>query len=491
MADEAIEQADTGEQGRLELEELARYATAPVDAVLAGPETAIWAAARLLDGLGNIAHGFDARISKLVREAAPRQQGAAVAAWPDAEPGYREDDAAFLLGVYAFSENYCDTGLASVAHLGSIVVPSVLLAAQHRELGGREVLAAITVGYNVMEYFGATLNGGSPRMAHQLRGFRPTASAGPLAAVAVLARLSGASAEECCQAMALACSQGGGLRRSPQSAVGAIRIQSGEALRRAVQTLWLAKAGVASDTRVLRLPGGFFPAYAGGKLLDVAVPKAGADRDFLATASMKLDCTPHTLVTLLDATRDLGARHRGRIGDWIDDIASVVVSVPAQHNVISGGGKPLPDTFAEAAGHVPFCVALALVSGSHLYPAVLEAGITDEVVRALAERVTLVVDDELTTIFDSDATSWPARVEIEFGSRGRDTAELRAPETSDWTAEHALSTAAEKVTAIMGERAGTADELAAYFAGAARWPDAWAAIVGSPLTRPAAVRGAR
>lgn len=466
------------EQGQRELEDLARYATAPTDDVLAVPETATWAAARLLDGLGNIAHGFDTEVSNLARGVAPDHSGHTVAAWPVTQPRYREDDAGFLLGVYAFSENYCDTGLASVAHLGSIVIPAALLAAQRRKVSGRDLLAAIAVGYNVMEYVGATLNGGKPRMSHQIRGFRPTPSAGPLAAVAVMARLSGTSAQECGRAMALACSQGGGLRPSPDSPVGAIRIQSGEALRRAVQTLWLAGAGIAVDSSITRRPGGFFPAYAAGELLDVELPQVGAERDFLATASMKLDCTPHTLATMLDATRALAARHHSRL----HDISTLTVMVPAQHYVISGGTKPGPSTFAEAAGHVPFCVALALLRRGYLYPDVLESGLTDAAVRRLTSRISVRVDDELTTVFDSDPTSWPAVVEIEFCSGARDRLEMRAPETSQWTANQALQVAGEKVIAMLGRRAGSADEVISYFSHAPTWTDSWDAIVRCALS---------
>src|SRR6201999_750312 len=103
------------------------------------------------------------------------------------------------------------------------------------------------------------------RMAHQLRGFRPTPSAGPLAAVAVLGRLAGRSHEDMVAALGLACSQGGGLRPSTASPTSALRLQSGEALRRSVHTVALATAGVAVHPGVLRCPGGYFPAYVFGE----------------------------------------------------------------------------------------------------------------------------------------------------------------------------------------------------------------------------------
>jgi 2-methylcitrate dehydratase PrpD len=464
--------------GVAELRALAAYVAAPTQDVLAGPDTALWASARLLDSLGNISHGSAAPVSAAVRTAVDPADGKGIAAWPGLDAVYRPDDAGLLLGVYAFSENYCDTGLGSVAHLGSIVIPALLIAAQERVVAGRDALAAIAVGYNVMEYLGATVNGGRPRMASQLKGFRPTASAGPVAAVAVLARLAGLPPEECRQALALACSQGGGLRRSPIAPTAAIRIQSGEAVRRAVQTLRLSRAGIAAHPDMLRAPGGFFAAYGDGELGQVPVPRTGAD-GFLATASMKLDCTPHTLVTMLDAVRRLAAGPA--------EAAAIEVWVPAQHHTISGEAKPPPRTFPEGASHAPFCLALAATQHTYLYPAVVRQGLRDPRVLALAERVSVRVDDRLTAVFDRDPSSWPARVRIQWHNGATSELELLRPETADWSARDALDAAAAKVAAILGGQAGAdaglAAGLAARYAAAASWPDLWAGLVADPLTK--------
>lgn len=459
----------------IEIAELAEFVTAPAEEVLADPATAVWASARLLDGLGNIAHGFSAPISQVVRTA--MDPGAGIAAWPDLGRAYRQDDAGLLLGVYAFSENYCDTGLGSVAHPGSIVVPALLIAAQQRSVSGRDSLAAITVGYNVMEYLGATVNGGRPRMASQLKGFRPTASAGPVAAVAVLARLAGLSAAESAQALALACGQGGGLRRSPVGPATAIRIQSGEAVRRAVQTLRLSQAGIAAAPDVLCGPGGFFSAYGAGELGQPELPRTGAS-GFVASASVKLDCTPHTLVTMLDAVRELAAAP----GNDRTTIDRIDVWVPAQHYAISGDQKPTPRTFPEGASHVPFCLALAAVTGRFLYPSVVEEGLRDPRAITLADRVRVRIDDELTATFDGDPASWPARVRIAWQSGAPSELEMPSPASARWNAETTFAAIADKVSAINHGRAGTAAALHARFSAVSTWPDLWKCVSDDPLT---------
>jgi 2-methylcitrate dehydratase PrpD len=468
-------------EGAAELAALGAYCTAPDDEILAAPDAAMWASARLLDGLGITAYGSGAPISQTVRKvfAAEPDASGGVHAWPDLIRRRRADDAAFLLGVYAFSENYADTGLGSVAHVNSIVVPALLVAIQRRPTTGRELLAALVVGYNVMEWVGTALNGGRPRMAHQLRGFRPTPTAGPLAAVAVLGRLAGLDAAAMANALGIACNQGGGLRPTTPSPNSAIRIQSGEALRRAVHSLELARAGIISHPGILRCPGGFFPAYTFSEPGPGQVPAAGPPGDRLTRVSMKLECTPHTLVTMLDAARALAARSDVIAGA----IDTVTVRVPSQHNVISGGAKAYPASFSQAVGHVPYCIALAMVTGSHLYPGVIEAGLGDAVVRELVPRISLTVDDRLTAIFDQDPSSWPAAVEVRRSDGSCDSVELLAPETVSWTAATALAHAAMKASVLLGDRAGTEADLIADFAAAAGWQDAWTVISGHPLTR--------
>jgi 2-methylcitrate dehydratase PrpD len=469
--------AAPGTDAAPQLDELAAFVTAPSAVLLGPPDHRTWAAARLLDGLGVIIHGSDTSVARAVRTAVPPGSGE-LCAWPDVRPAYRQDDLAFLLGVAAFSENFCDTGLGSVAHVNSIVVPALLVAMQLRPVRGVEALAALVVGYDVMEWAAGTLNGGRPRMTHQLRGFRPTATAGPLAAVAVLGRLAGLGQAEISNALGLACSQGGGLRPSDASPTAAIRIQSGEALRRAVSTLALSQAGIISPRDMLNRPGGWFAAYLFGEPGPYAIPVAGQPEDLMMRVSMKLECTPHTLVTMLDLARVIAARRAFSA----NDVRSVVVRVPAQHNVISGGNKPFPSRFSEAAMHVPFAIATAMITGSHLYPHVIEDGIENDEVRALTPKVSLVVDDALTSVFDDDPTSWPAAVEVAWADGTADSATLRAPETSGWTAGEALEHAAEKTEVLLDGRAGDRSSLAAEFADVASWPDVWQHLIAHPMT---------
>jgi hypothetical protein len=135
----------------------------------------------------------------------------------------------------------------------------------------------------------------------------------------------------------------------------------------------------------------------------------------------------------------------------------------------------LPATFAQAANHIPFCVALALETGSPLFPQVLEEGIGNESVRRATGRVRVVADDQLTARFDADPESWPARVEVRWRDGATDTVELPAPDTTTWTASRALTEAAKKAVAILRLPPGISDaDLRDAFSGVEDWPDLWA-----------------
>jgi 2-methylcitrate dehydratase PrpD len=476
----------TGVPGPADVGALAAYALAPADEVLADPDAAGWAAVRILDGLVNMWRGASSAVSAatcdLMRgRSRPDAAGGQLRAWPFDDGFYRADDAAFLLGTFAFSESYSDTGLGSVAHGGSVVVPAVVLASQLAPSAGRAVLAAVTVGYNILESLGTCLNGGNPRMAHQLKGFRPTASVGPIAACAVLCRLGALPADVTRRALSIACNQGGGLRRHPRTELSSLYVQSGEVLRRALQSVELAEAGIDGDQSMLFGDGGFMAAYSAGPLPGFELPLAGPPGS-VATASVKLDCTPHTFITALDAARQLAAR------DLAGQVPGrVTVRLPHQHCHAYISDRPWspPQTVASAMYDLPFCVAAALVTGHHLYPRELGSALSSPEVDRLARRVRVVDDAALSASFDADPTTWPAIVEAEGDNGQLGRVELPRPLASAWsiaTTGQAVVTKAQSLAepALRPDPA----KLALLLADVGGWADFWDSLARLAPFRP-------
>ena len=471
---------------------LAHYALAPVDEVLADPDTAAWAAVRVLDGLVNMRRGASSAVSVAARDlmlGRSRTDPAAwhVSAWPADDRLYRADDAAFLLGTFAFSDSYSDTGLGSVAHSGSVVVPGVVLASQLYPSTGRAVLAAVTIGYDILEALGSCLNGGNPRMAHQLKGFRPTATVGPVAACAVLCRLAALPEDVTRRALSIACNQGGGLRRHPRTGLSSLYVQSGEVLRRALYSVELAAAQVDGDESMIFGDGGFMAAYSAGPLPMFGLPEPGVP-GAVATASVKLDCTPHTFITALDAarqlaSRDVGGRLPGR----------VTARLPHQHCHAFVSDRPWsrPLTLASAMYDLPFCLAAAFVTGRHLYPGELSAAMSNPDVAQLAARVTVVDDAALSASFDADPTTWPAIVEAESDEGLLRQVELPRPLSAGWSVARTAEAVVAKAQSL-AEPARSTDpaRLNRLLADLSSWADFWESLSRLAPCRPADRGGA-
>jgi 2-methylcitrate dehydratase PrpD len=239
-----------------------------------------------------------------------------------------------------------------------------------------------------------------------------------------------------------------------------------------VQAFNLAEAGIDSHLGVLDVEGGFFSAYSAGPLLEIDVPRS-ASNGALQTASIKLDCTPHTLMTLLDATRRL-AKASSRP---VEEITEIEVIVPRQHGIISNPKGIVPSTWSAATSHIPYCVAVAYLTKSYLYPATIEECLQDSRVAALADLVSVCVDDRLTELFDNDPSSWPARVVIRWEDGLEQRADLVRPESSTWSAGETLAEAARKASRILRGDLSHAREYETRVENVRSWPDAWQGLV--------------
>ena len=152
------------------------------------PPAAAMAAARLrlLDGLA-------VALAALASEGAvkPRAalglfgEGGASSAIGEAQP--RSAAAAALHnGLLIHGLEYDDTHVGAVVHGAPVVLPAVLAIAERDGKSGAEALAALCAGWEVLARIGAVLRG-----ALQPHGFQATSVAGPLAAAAAAASLSG------------------------------------------------------------------------------------------------------------------------------------------------------------------------------------------------------------------------------------------------------------------------------------------------------------
>ena len=379
------------------------------------------------------------------------------------------EDAGFLLGGYAFSQNFADTSLPAVTHPGSVVIPALLVAGMAQPVSGLDGLSAIAAGYDAMEVTGRALNG-NPRMGHQIRGFRPTATCGPIAAVVTIGRAWRMSESQIANGICLAANHGGGLRRHSGGEAGSIRLQSAEAVRRGVAALLQSQAGLEASPTMLEGDGGFFAAYQSESLDAAALDLA--DRSLFAAAhesAAKIHCVAHTIVPVLDGLLELVLRNELKP----DDVEKIECLVPHEHAIISVPGL---HENARVGGSYELACAVVLANGDYIWPDEAARGVSS-LTRELASKVTVQGDDEMSHAFRSDVMSWPAQVVVTTKSGETLTAKRDAPDTLGYSPK--VRDLIARKAAVLGSAIGVPDMSANLWSAVSKLPtetSVWDAI---------------
>ncbi len=150
-----------------------------------------------------------------------------------------------------------DTSTEGGGHVGVIVVPVALAMAENLGLGGKDVLRAIVIGYDMHIKVGKSAN---PE-ALFARGFHPTALCGMFGAAMTAACLTGLSVDETANALGIVGSFVAGNLECYSDGSLTKRLQPGIASSSGISAALLAGKGFAGPKTIFEGPRGFFHAY--------------------------------------------------------------------------------------------------------------------------------------------------------------------------------------------------------------------------------------
>ena len=143
-------------------------------------------------------------------------------------------------------------------HVGVVVLPAALAAAEHLGADGKTLLAAIVAGYET-----ALRIGRGHAAAASRQGFRTTPLYGVIGAAAAASRLNELSPERTANALALAANLAGGLREFAVAGTDEYVLQAGSAARSGLTAAWSAAEGMRGAPSILEGPAGFLRAFGG------------------------------------------------------------------------------------------------------------------------------------------------------------------------------------------------------------------------------------
>ena len=334
-----------------------------------------------------------------------------------------------------------DTHDESITHPGAPVIASSLAIAQDLDCRGRDLLAAIAAGYEVVGRIGAAT--GAALVLE--RGNHPTSLFCGFGAAAAAAKLIGLELDGLIAAWGLQLSAAGGSMQFSIDAAGTAvkRLHGGYAAQNGVLAVELARRGVAGPSQAFDGHYGLCRLYGVSPQLD-RLTKAEGEALEIHAISFK----PYPCCRLFHSTLDALATVTDGFRLPRDAIRRVVVGGPAV--LLAQHMQRRPQSEMAAQYSLPFTLGAAMSFGPEALEGFARSALTDPRILSFADRVEAVSDADLEAAFPRHFGSW---VEIEQTSGEKRRADVL---DSLGTPGHPMTKAAliRKYTMLCGELSG-------------------------------------
>jgi 2-methylcitrate dehydratase PrpD len=244
-----------------------------------------------------------------------------------------------------------DVDRASVIHPGAVVIPAALAVAERASSSGRDVLAAVTLGYEVAIRVGESV--GKTHYFH----WHNTATCGVFGAAAAAGWLLGLDAPRMTWALGSAGTQAGGLWEFIADGAMSKHLHTGRAAANGVLAAELAALGFTGARRVLEGRQGFFAATAPDGDPEAVTRGLGSGWKLPGVSIKPYPSCRHT-----HAAVDAALRLRSEHALDADDVARVEIA--GYHSVLDLTDNPTPAHPYAAKFSVQYCVARSLLGGA-------------------------------------------------------------------------------------------------------------------------------
>ncbi|MGH3757880.1 MmgE/PrpD family protein [Actinophytocola sp.] len=288
---------------------------------------------------------------------------------------------AHLLGVMAHIHDF-DDYRALVGHPSAVLVPTMLAMHEKRPASTPDLVAAYTVGFEVLSRLARYSRG------HYEHGFHTSATLGALGAACVASRLRSFTAPQVASALGIAASQASGLRGAFGSDLKAYQL--GRAAAVGVDAVGLTTTGVVGPGDTLDGESGFLGAFFDDESAALARRHLAEIRetptDELAVITTPPMAKPYPSCGGSHGAIDAALELHAALGQAdIDSITSVRATVPPYYR--NALRHRIPTTGLAGKFSLEYCVATALVRGSAGLTDFTDEAVTDPRVLRVADRV--------------------------------------------------------------------------------------------------------
>lgn len=294
--------------------------------------------------------------------------------------------AAWINGSASHSAEFDDIFRDAVYHPGCPVIAAALALAEDRARHGRELLAAVTVGYEISTRIGVAVQ------PSHYRYFHTTGTVGVFGAAAAAAAIVAAGDARVLEhALATAGTFASGLQQAFRSDTMTKPLHAGHAAQVGVNAALAAASGVRGAADLLEGEAGFGAAMSDGGRWEAALEGLGERYNITRMTQKSHGCCGHAFAAI-DAVLEL--RARGVAADAVE-----AIRLRTYRAALEVAGIARPRGAAEARFSLPYLVAHAMLHGSVRLDAFEEPRLADPALRALMRKVSLEEDAALTARF--------------------------------------------------------------------------------------------
>ena len=339
-------------------------------------------------------------MQRTVRALSPNGESVVSGTSQRAAPEY----AALANGTAAHSLEMDDVSNASSMHPGVAAFPAAFACGSRERVSGRQMVVAVTAGYDLMVRLGRTLE----PQKHYARGFHPTGTCGTFGAALVASKLLGLGPGQTAWALGIAGSQAAGSMEYLAQGAWTKRMHPGWAAHSGLIAARLAGEGFIGPTTILEGRDGFLHGYSDDVDPSGALEALG-DPFHITRASIK----PHACCRYNQGPIDCILDIVGQYNLEAQEVQGVTVGVlEAGFNVVAAPEeqKRNPQNLVDAQFSMPYGAAVALLYGRASLEEYTEEVLGQPQVRDLMSRVRCVRDPALEASYPSQ---WPAWVEVE------------------------------------------------------------------------------
>ena len=337
------------------------------------PQALEHAAMLISSTLASAACGSGIASSSIMRALAKERGGTPDASiWFDSGTKLPVADAAQVNAVMSDAAASDDSDLRNIVHAGTTLVSTSLAIAERTGANGKDVLAAIVLGYETSGRIGEAIT-----PAFQTLGFH-----GCLVAIfggtVATARLLQLDETRMAQAIALSATSIGGLRAAAATSV-AREYHAGLAAMLGIQAALAAERGYIAEESILETQRGFFAVY--GDIDGASVTRGLGDAwDIITDMAIKLVPGGHASHSLAEAAAN--AAKAGQIAP--DDVETITLSRPG---VTALTGPIHPTDLIDMAHSPAYFLAAGVADHGFSWSHATETKIADPVIHQLIDKV--------------------------------------------------------------------------------------------------------